>query len=291
MDAQRKQTLIVIFVILGLVAALGVAYQIGQSQGAGSASAYSKPVKKFRARPGTERENARALYSSVPSAPEETTDRQVDVWGSLDSDDKAPPAKRGLTATFTNGISPEESVEQIKVRMAELPESASDSLRAQLEAAMAFLLLQTEDPDTEAAERAFARAGELAATPDGRVNVARFQAKALLLSEDYDDVLEVTAPERFIGAELGAARLEVELIRGMAMEELDRQEEAERVYRSIFETAMDGDLAASWEARGVVRQSALRLGRMYRAAGEETKAVGVSRRLRAWLGEEDLVIR
>ena len=84
---NERPGLIMFIMFLVLMLMFGAAYYLGQQeQGAQTSSAGQKPVKKFRAKPGTERKNVRALTSSQPSEKEETSDKPIDIWGDLDGD-------------------------------------------------------------------------------------------------------------------------------------------------------------------------------------------------------------
>jgi len=287
--SRRQQTLILAAVLLFMAVSLALAYFIGTNRSPGAAAAPLVPVKKFRAKPGTERENARALLSSVPSVNEETTDDPLEVWGSLDQSDSSPENK-SLILDIRDGVSPDDAIDTIERRLAALPLAGNDTERAELEAAMATWMLAQDPPDEEGAQRAFARAEELATTPDARVSVDRLRLRALLAQEDFEGILASTAPERYIDAPLSAARLEIELARGIAFGRLANPAEAEQVFTVAIDAAMDSH-RVSPEIESIVRLLALHLGRLYREDGRDTNAIGLSRRLRAWLGEEELILR
>jgi len=293
MRAQQVQNLVVIGVLLFFAAGLGLAYWFGGNQSTAGATSAVKPVKKFRADPGTERKNAMALTSSIPSVKEETTDRPIEVWGSLD-DDKAQTDEReweaytAVTASIEQ-LSPDDAQDALRARLVERELSADE--RAQLEATFAVALLRSNDPDAAEAREAFARALQNCPDANTRVRLVYVYADALVGHGLYEDALDLMQEGRLAGAALSPTRLKLEALRGSVLDFLGRTDEARDVYERGFESALDSDLKESSRGRDAARVLALRLARCYRDAGRNDDAVAVSRRLRAWLNEEDLLFR
>ncbi len=288
MRAERLQNLVLIGLLLILGIGMGVAYWFGGDKSTAGASGPVAPVKKFRADPGTERENARALVSSVPSVKEETTDRPIEIWGSLDDDE---PERDAFAATPESvaGLSHENAQRVLADRLAADDLSAEE--RAQTEAALGLALLLGEPREAEGARAAFERAFAACADADSRVQLAFVYAERLNAEDEYEETLELLKDGRFVGAKLSPTRLKLEALRGWALDALGRNDQARTAYSKAFESALASDLNESAGGRDAARLVALRLARHYRADGRERDATAVSRMLRAWLGEDDLVLR
>ncbi len=289
MRPQQFQNLVLIGLLAVLAIGIGVAYWFGGDRGSAAASGPVEPVKKFRAEPGTERENARALVSSVPSVPEETTDRPIEIWGSLDEDDGTEQSEFNSVRGSIEGLSAEQAKDQIaeQLNSAEVPADE----RAQLEASLALALLDADEPDPEGARSAFARAYKLCADANSRVQLAQDYAPLLYKRGHYEETLEFLDEGRFVGADFSAPRLVLEAIRGITLDALGRDAAARDAYRRAFLSAMRSDLDKSAQGRDAARLIALRLARHYRADGRPEDAIAVVRMLRGWLGEEDLILR
>jgi hypothetical protein len=167
----------------------------------------------------------------------------------------------------------------------------SDAERAQLEASLGLALLDASDPGVEEARSAFARAFGACADADARVQLAHAYAKLLYERGHYEATLELLHAGRFVGAQFSPERLAIEAIHGLALEALGRGPAAQDMYERALETALASELNQSASGRDAARLIGLRLARTYRDEGREEDAVAISRTLRAWLGEDDLVHR
>lgn len=279
-DKQQTYLLVGLFVVFS--ATIGAAYWYsGVEQ---SAKASSAPVKKFRAKPGTERENARALLNSAPSAPEETTARPIKVWGSLERDDGPKKKELKVVEAVLDLDDAEAGIEQLRNLLEGRDEELSASSLSYVHAALASLYLQTEPPDTARGEEAYERALEEAADVAAYISVVHTYADGLLEVGRFARLAEVTELDGFEVYPLSAALLEIGVFRGVALEQLGRPEDAQSAYEQVISVAIGSDGDMSKGASNVFRQASLRLARIYRVQGRSGEAKAVARRVRALLG-------
>jgi len=180
---------------------------------------------------------------------------------------------------------------EIRARLDQLGPEAGGPERVEMESALGFALLTEAEPDLRSVGKAFTTALDHTPTPDARVPMARDFGVALLDHRGEAEVLDVTESGRFIGARLTPERLQIEAIRGVAYDGLGLGIRAQDTFRDAFETMLDTELYATDIGRDVARGLALRLARKYRDAGDASSEDAVSKRLRAWLGEESLALR
>ena len=289
MRTEQIQNFALIGLLFLLAVGMGIAYWFGTTDSSVGASTPAAPVKKFRADPGTERENARALISSVPSVEEETTDRPIDIWGSLDEDEEPIQESFNAAQASIEGMSPEEARDSLSERL-ESDELGNEE-RAQLEAALGLALLEGDEPDIDASREAFGRAFNACADGDARVLLAFAYAEALYEREEYVETLELLRDGRFVGATFSPFRLKLEALRGLALDALGRPDQARAAYKRAFESALSSELQTSPRARDATRLVALQLARHYREDGRTEDATAISRMLRAWLKEDELILR
>ena len=278
---EKQQTYLVAAMVFVFAITIGGAYWYGKLDH--SASASSAPVKKFRAKPGTERENARALLSSAPSAPEETTSKPIKIWGSLERDEPLRKKEREAVKILIDFDDPEAAVAQILARLENPEEDASPSSMAYLYAALAAQYLQLEPLDAAHAEEVYEQALALVGDSGAHIYVVHLYADALLQAEEFERLSEVTALDGYAFYPPSASLLELGVFRGVALEHLGRSDEALIVYLQVVDVAIvsDGDL--SEEASNIFRQASLRLARIYRAQGRTGEAKAVARRVQALL--------
>jgi hypothetical protein len=182
-------------------------------------------------------------------------------------------------------------MEEIQERLDEIGPEIGGPERVEMESALGYALLEREQPDLRRVGVAFTTALDYTPSPDARVPMARDFGLALLDHRGEVEVIDVTSGGRFIGAQLSPERLEIEAIRGIAFDALGLGIRAQDTFHEAFETILDTTLHESEGGRDVARTLGLRLARKYRDAGDLSLAKAVSVRLRAWLGEEDLVLR
>jgi len=280
---QRRQTILVLALIGVFAVTVGVAYWFGEGSASTTTTTASAPVKKFRAKPGTERKGARALLSSVPSLPEETTNRPIEVWGSLEPEktrDEADRARAEIAADLEPSVSSQQGLrEDIKLALA----MGDHDNAAYLQAALAAQLVDSNPPQPELADEAFQEALSHASGPESAVFVVAVYAQALHESESHQRVTEVTELSAFEAYPFSSRLLQVALLRGMAFEQLESPEEALSAYEQAFDAARRTEADRLARASDVLRIVSLRLARLHRELGNSAEATAVARRLRVLL--------
>ncbi len=200
-----------------------------------------------------------------------------------------PPAREPIRVAKATPV--RLPLSEIRARLDQMGPESRGTERVEMESALGFALLLESQPDLRSAGKAFTTALDHTPTPDARVPMARDFGVALLDHRGDAEVLDVTESGRFIGAQLTAERLQVEALRGVAYDALGLTIRAQDTFRNAFETILDTTLNETDTGRDIARALALRLARKYRDAGDPEAADAVSRRLRAWLGEEALALR
>lgn len=286
---KDKQTLVLFSILLAFASMLGIAFWYGEMQSSGSASATTtekKPVKKFRAKPGTERKNARALLSSTPSQPEETTNKPIEIWGSLDPELQE---ENESLITALNALQNEDRPQAIGDVLEQLKkveqEGGSLEDKALLQATLGRLYALKTPPDEAAAGAAFDRALLTAGNTAARIGVLHLYARSLLDFQEYTRVIDLLEFD-FIRKQVFSARtLELEVMRGVAYEQLDRDAEASVAYEEALDRTMKWGTSVDVSQSTIFRQASLRLSKLYREQENSSEATAVARRMRNWLDE------
>ena len=279
---DKRQTYLLVGLLIVFAATIGVAYWYsGLEQ---SATASSAPVKKLRAKPGTERKNARAMLSSVPSAPEETTARPIELWGSLERDDGSKKRELKVVEAVMDLEDPQAGIGQLQTLLEDRSEELSASSLSYVHAALASLYVQMDPPDTVRAEEAYERALAEVADVAAYISVVHIYADGLLEVGRYVRLAEVTELDGFEVYPLSAALLEIGVFRGVALEQLGRPEDAQRAYEQVIAVAIGSGGEMSESASNIFRQAGLRLARILRLQGRTGEAKAVARRVQALLG-------
>jgi len=284
MQDKRQKYLLGLLLFVFMLSIVG-AYLYGERDTSAKASSVSssKPVKKFRAKEGTERKGARALVSSRPSAPEEKTTRPIDIWGSLERDEPEVREKQVIVKNAIDLGDPVAAIERLKRSLDPGGLKLSPMDLAYTNAALASLYVLSAPPDRALAEEAYAKALEAAEDGASHVLVVNVYAEGLLQSGDFERLVEVTELGSFDVYPLSAELLEIGVLRGIALEQLERPEEAQEAYAQSVDAAIGSGGRLSEKAANVFRQASLRLARLFRAEGMSGEANAVARRLRALL--------
>ncbi len=278
---EKRQTYLVFVMLFAFAFTIGGAYWYGEREQ--SAAAASAPVKKFRAKAGTERKNARALLSSAPSAPEETTKKPIEVWGSLDREEPARKEERETERDLVELDDPQAAISYIFERLENAKDEGSPSASAYLYAALAAQYVQLEPPDAARAEETYKYALALVSDSSTHIYVVYLYADALLEAGDFERLSEVTELDGYEFYSPSATLLELGVFRGIAFEKLGRTDEALNAYEQVVDVAIASDGELSEKASNIFRQASLRLARIYRAQGMTGEAKAVVRRVQALL--------
>lgn len=275
----------VISVMVVVLAMMGaVAYYFGEQQDVERSEAKNVPIKKFRAKAGTERENAAALTSSQREVEEEKGEGTMDVLGSLERPDEDRPKTRTeqSISEAMNASTPEQGIRTLLDRLKDAGEHEQQSL---IYTALATLYRALDPPMNDEAERALQYAWEHAASPGEKAEVVYAEASYDLANGDFEGVLEGIG--RIDDEDLPPSEhsLELGVIMGVAYEQLGMIEDAKVAYETIMEQAQSVGLNEHESVANVYRQAGLNLAMLYRREGEETKAQRLGREVQEVLAE------
>lgn len=266
---------IIVGTFMALMVMFGAAFYFEQRQTETSTSpAAQKPVKKFRAKPGTERENARALVSSQPSVSEEKTKEDIDVWGSLEKDEASPKTttESVVSAAFSSG-SPEEGA---RLLLEELRTPGEIKQPGLIYASLAAMYWSMDPPMTEEAEKALALAWSTATTPMGKLEATYAQASYDLSKGDIESMMKTLDRLSDLDVPLTSHTLELGVMLGIGYESLGMMDEARIAYESVMKDAEDVDITKHRAAADVYRQAGLRLAAWHRTQGDPREAKTVA---------------
>ena len=242
-----------------------------------------KPLKKLRAKPGAERENARALLSFREEAPDDRTpstrETPPPVWGSLESG--ASPGEAPSRDNRLAHATPEEAL-QIVLAMSEEADDEATS-RTERSAALGFVLARQVERNEEAVERAFRKAKRSIVGDDDLQAFLYFRCKAWLITRNYQAIHDELAKHSSEWLQPGARSLEIGMMRAFAEEHLEQEADAEVAYRWVMEAAHSWQCLDEPRCEGIYRQAARRLSRLYRKQGLNQEAVATTERMRVIL--------
>lgn len=283
-------SLVLLFGLMVLAAQFG-----GPSQTSGSG--LRQPVKKFRAKPGTQRKNARALVSDTPSIPSDSpgggSDKPIDVWGRLggsgdsggaqgSTNDDAPGSD--VVRDALSGGDDEATVQQLESYLVGAhPPEEDAALYSALAAIHASAGAQDLDASTENFELALA-----AVAPEQRSEVIYQQAKTLL--DAGEEALALEAIQHQDDRESMSPRhAELAMMEGILLESKGDSKGALTAYQKAFDSAKMGLSDGREASVDVARHAALRLSRLYRKLGDDHAAKEVSKEFKLWLGRSGAV--
>lgn len=302
-NTDQQQLIIAIFVIVTLIVAIAVAMFLGQREkGAGLQS-----TQRFTAKPGTTRENAVALSSSKRKTEEEggraaAPPPASGSGGSRDVANPPPPVSTNEKPMRVRSLSPEEAeaedeTEQsvraalndlspargIEKLQAMLETELSDDERARVYGAIARLCGELETPDLARQEEALSFAASYAESPKAALEAARNHAEILSSRGDYAGASERVKQAISDLTQASPERAELGIIMGGLMEAQQDAVGAEEAYAAAFKDAKDSASEQPEQREEALRQSGLRLSRIYRATGRSSEADAVAQSLTAAL--------
>ena len=277
---RDNPAVVIVGLVLILIVLLAGASFVGQREEVGRAEANRQPAKKFRAKSGTERKNARALTSSQRSAPEEKGEGKQRVWGSLESMDK----KKVLTRTEQSvkkeldSDTPEEGIRTLLKRLNDMDGNQQTST---VYSALASMYRELDPPMLDEAEKALALAWEHAQTIEEKTEAVYVRVVHDLSQGDFEGMLEAIG--RLEGEELPVSgqSLELGVMMGVAYEQLGFTEDAKTSYRNIMEQAKGLGLNEHEDIADMYRRAGLNLSLILRGEGNEQEAQLLSRRVRS----------
>lgn len=275
----------VILVTILLLSLMGaVAYYFGQQQSVERAESKLVPVKKFRAKEGTERENAQALTSSQRGEKEEMGEGTMEVMGSLERPDEREPKTRTEQA-IEEALDAETPEAGIRTLLERLQSAGEHEQKALIYAGLAALYRALDPPMHEEAERALDYAWRHAETPSEKSEVAYSQASYDLARGDFEGVLETMTRVEDVELPASDQSLELGVMMGVAYEQLGMVADAEAAYEATMAQAQQVGLGRHESVADVYRQAGMNLAMLYRRSGDESKAQKLARDVRATLAD------
>lgn len=270
--------------ILILIVGSALAWFVGNNSPAGQAS--NIETKTFRAKPGTQRESAKALVNTKrrhKSARPGTSTESVEVWGRFEGDGgeggAAAPEDdaRRLVDEVLADLPVEEGIAVLEAELvtAEMPAHIYSAL---------ISLYAVEDPaDMERVDGAFSLAMANAQRPDERNAALYHYLKVVANRSDWARVLEISTRHARAHGEMSRLRAQIAILEAEALRQTERMEEAVESLETILDAEKLTRLLADPEFRPVYRQAALKLSRIYRELGEPDLAEKVARESNAQL--------
>lgn len=280
---MKDRPYVLVAVLLGgLGLSIAVAWYFGTAQR--SPIAPTTATETFRAKPGTQRDNARALISDREhvEGKEGTGTAPVEVWGRLGDDggDQSERSSEEALKLAEEVIADLDTKAGLAVLQVELERTASPSA---LYTAMGTLYSRSDDYSDQHVEDAFALALSTAGSAQERLNVIYRHAKVYLehgRTQLLLEMLERTKPE---AAEFGVRSAEIEIMRANALWAAGDIPASLRTLESLLSRSESEELLDDSAFEGVYRQAATRLIRLYRETGNDDKAESLSRSIRSQL--------
>ncbi len=268
--------LLVVMAIAALVASL-----IGSGDFSRSSSTSNGT---FRAKPGTQRESAKALVNEGreygDSGKPGTSTSEVEVWGRFESSSGAGESAGDAGERVEDILEYKPAAQAITELEAEIARSEAPS---ELYAALGLLYAIEEGSDSERAESAFLLALSTARDDAEVLEAAYFQMKVYLAQEEYQVILDLLDRVQPDTSPFEARALEVEIMRANAQAGTGDSEKAVETLKQILDRRDAGEMEPESSVENVFRQAGLRLMRLYRSLGRDDEAEKVAVSLKAKL--------
>lgn len=303
---MERQSIVLISAIVGFLLIAGVlAYWFGGQPQIATESI--EPIKKFRAKPGTQRENARALVSDIPSEDSgdsgasagteggARSDDPVEVWGRLAP--KEPGAEDGRggipRADLSGGVShaidlashAADPAAGLRGLRASLEQAPSPDEAAALHLTAAQLLNRMGGEHVAERDAAFDAAIAAAESMEVKAVAVTQFANTYLIEGDGAKALDIAVSIDLEDAEFdpGIARLGV--LTGIAMERQEMPEAAEEHFLWVLDEIEAQGRRSKSGYEKTYRQAALLLSRLYRSTDRAGEAARLKLRIELWLEE------
>jgi tetratricopeptide (TPR) repeat protein len=282
---SNRQIWVVLLLLVAILAA--IAYALSRDQG--ERRRISDPGQ-FRAKPGTQRAEARPLSSRRTPSPGGGGGGKTVPEG----DTLIPHADRVVLAEErAKKLATDTKLLITETLRASTPPAAIARLKAELaredrplEAVPVYLALeelyrQADPPNIAQAEEALERAAALAESESQQHAVALARARRLHEAGDPEGALGVLDTALSDATQVTAAALQMRVLQGELYEDLGDDDSAMGAYQSAVDEKgyVVRDLGA--DAEPAYRLACLRLARMYRSKGQENEAKAVARKLKA----------
>lgn len=286
---DKKQAIILVLVGFGIFSLFIVVAYIGQRNAESPTQAASG--RRFTAKPGTTRENARALTSSraptesssKPSSGTSGTQGTVSSWRDpkeAESVKESASEAEKLAEEAMEGLPTDEGIRKLEEALG-LPQKREEATRLQV--ALAKLYSRIENIGVNKALAKYDEALANAPTQELRDYVVQESAQMLIQREEPDlaQARLSAALENPVPPSLPRLRLGVLL--GKLHEKDGALEKAESVYKHTLEEGLA--LLKERDARvlGVVRFAGMRLSALYRSTDRDAEADAVAERVKVFL--------
>ncbi len=278
-------------VVLGIIGAfISVMTLVAYLTGGGAQIATEQ---RFKAKPGTTRDNAVALSSrkrkrtqnkkSTEESQAARKGKPVRVRSLSETPEEAPLTEhqRDIREAM-NSLSPEDGLDKLQGMLDGRRGAEEES---EIYAAMAALYQQLDPPRSTNAREAFERAMASARSTALRRDIALREASFLIGQGET-----AAAQQRITGIlEEGGAptpvQVKLEVLSGQLDEQAERKTEAEKAYRSAIEHTLEmaKDAPLDDEGTDALRLACLRLSQLYQATGREKEAADIAARLKQYL--------
>lgn len=280
---MKDRPYVLVAALVGALAlAIAAAWYFGSAQKTPITA--TTATQTFRAKSGTQRENARALVSSREhvDGKEGTGTAPVEVWGRLGeggepSPGGSPERSRRLADEVLADLGVEEGLAVLQVEL-----ERTDAPSA-LYAAVATLYARSQLYDNQRVEDAFALALSTAQTSDERINVIYRQAKVYLERGRASDLLELLKRTRPEAAAFSTRAAEIEIMRANALWSVNELTSSMATLEALLSRSEIDEMLNEPEFVNVYRQAVTRLIRLYRETGNDSKADALSSKVRSKL--------
>lgn len=278
---MKKQDLILLVVLGGVFAAMTI---VLVAVGGGPTDIKGQ---RFRAKPGTTRDNVMPIVSSTQSSgsaeSEEGQAKEGATTLHVQKEVLAEAAQSALdAATARDGLA------QIEERLAQ---EISERERSDLENAKAKLKLRVIPPDTEGAFAAVRRAAEAAQSPEQSHRSALVEAEILLLQERPSEARAVLRATRTAYNEPSVNRLRAGITEAALALQQEDPADAARIYKDVMSESLElvqTDQQLEQPALEQYQLAASRLAAVLREQGYEKRAREIAEEAKHRLARQTL---
>ena len=289
---DRRQLIIVAVVAMFFLGGILVAYVMSDSGGKGGLRA----DQRFKARPGTTRENAMVLMSNKRPAGVDKPSASTGGGSSNSTLDvrsfsSTPPSNPQDTTedtqrTATNALAMANPAEGVAALESALQTQRAPQDQARLYATLAELHTRRDPPATDEAVACLKKAAELAPTPETRMDIAA-QAATLLRGLGQTGMAEETVRDTLAAvpadAKSTAPELKLRVTLGDLLAARGDLAGAEQAYAQAVGRGLETLSADGPEALDALRIAGIRLSQLYRNQQRHEEAEAVAQRIQARL--------
>jgi tetratricopeptide (TPR) repeat protein len=279
---SKNPLLLTLMMIVLFAGTLMGAYLLGQNKGGSSSSTASlnKNEKRLRAKPGTEKSNARALTTSRKSNETGRTDEDVKIWGSLEKEEASQPKKVSPTldqaeAAMEN-LSTEDSIQKISSIILTQEKSGAVAIHY---AMLGYLYGISDSSLGELSIAAFEQSMELAESSFQRIEITFYRTKTLIHQGKPKEALDLIEDLNIASIPRESHYFQLGILAGIALEKLGENEKAQMTYKEIMETIKIHQLNDDPVVDNIYRMAGYKLAQLYRKTGQESSAIALARQM------------